>query len=376
LENFDEYRQAESIEFLRTLHDRHLFATEDPDRPDAAADEPESLAARRQRVRAMSAADKEELQRAEERFADLDAAERQRLWKLQDDLQQAADGAQLRSVMRRYHEWLKTLSAYGRAELAELEPAGRIAWIQRRLEEERTHRAARPPSSKDMDKLLQWMKEYAASHESQLLAALSEAERKELGGSQPMRARRAFWQAWQHWQAAEPGQLPAMVSDKDLASLRARLSPEVRERLEAIPPDRQWQLVIRWLAQSMQHPVALRGLHGPLTGADDKRLADFFEKDLTDQQRDWLLGLPGEEMQQQLQRLFFQRQFFGRNRPPGRPGFRPDDARRGHPPGTRPPPDRPPRNEPPPEKAQPEKNQSEKAQPKQPAADKAPPAHA
>jgi hypothetical protein len=380
LENFDEYRQAESVEFLRMLRDQHLFAADNLDRPEAASDKLESLAARERRVRAMSAADQEELQRAEERFADLDAAERQRLWKLHDDLQQAPDAAGLRSVLHRYHEWLKTLSAFARAELVELEPAGRIPWIQRRLEEEQAHRAARPPNSKDMDKLLHWMAEYAASHESQLLASLSEAERKELAGLSPrMRARRAFWQAWQHWQAAEPGKLPPMLSDKDLAALRTRLSPEVRKRLEALPSDRQWQLVIRWLAQSMQHPIALRGLHGPLTGADDKRLADFFEKDLTDQERDWLLGLPGEEMQQQLQRLFFQRQFRNRTRAPGRPGFRPDDAHRGFPPG------RPPRNEPPPEKAspekpqpekpQPEKTQPEKTQPKNPPPDKSPPSH-
>jgi hypothetical protein len=220
--------------------------------------------------------------------------------------------------------------------------------------------------------LLQWMAEYAASHESQFLASLPEAERKELAGlSQPMRARRAFYLAWQRWQATEPGKLPPTLTDKDLAALRARLSSELRTRLEALPPDRQWQLVTRWLAQTMQHPLALRRLHGPLSGADDKRLADFFEKGLTDQQRDWLLGLPSEEMQQQLQRLFFQREFI-KSRPAGRPGFRP---------GNRPPPNRPPWDEPPSEKKQPEKTPPEKARPKKSDSDKAatnksPPEHA
>ncbi len=366
LENFDEYRQAESIEFLRMLRDRRLPAADAPDRPETAADVPVGLEARRQAVRAMSAADKEDLQWAEERFADLDAVGRQRLWKLHDDLQQAPDAAGLRWVMRRYHEWLRTLSAYARAELAELEPAARIAWIQRQLDEERAHRDVHRPSVRDMEKLLQWMKEYAVSHESQLLESLPEAKRKELAGSsRTMRALQAFWQAWQRWQATEPGKLPPLVTDQDLAALRARLGPEARRRLDAAGPDRQWQLVIRWLGQSIQYPLALRRLHGPLTGADDKQLADFFEKDLTDQQRDSLLGLPGDEMHQQLQRLYFQGRSF-RTRPPGRSGRHADDSHRGRPPGPRPPPDRHPPDEPPPEKGQPEKAQPQKASDKSP----------
>ena len=62
------------------------------------------------------------------------------------------------------------------------------------------------------------------------------------------------------------------------------------------------------------HGFAARGTY-------DKRLAEFFEKEISDEDRDWLLGLPGEEMQQQLQRLFLTR-----TRPAGRPGsHRPDE---------------------------------------------------
>ena len=69
LENFDEYRQVESIEFLRELRDKGLFSAEDADRPrrrEAAT--VEDLPARRRRVEGMGLAEKEELLRSEERF--------------------------------------------------------------------------------------------------------------------------------------------------------------------------------------------------------------------------------------------------------------------------------------------------------------------
>ena len=46
LENFDEYRQAESIDFLRMLREQRLFAADGSERPEAAADKPEGLATR------------------------------------------------------------------------------------------------------------------------------------------------------------------------------------------------------------------------------------------------------------------------------------------------------------------------------------------
>ena len=39
-------------------------------------------------------------------------------------------------------------------------------------------------------------------------------------------------------------------------------------------------------------------------GINDQDLARFFEKDLTDQQRDHLLSLPNEDMQRELRQLY------------------------------------------------------------------------
>ena len=63
LENFDEYRQVESIEFLRDLRDKGLFSAGGSEASDAAATKAETLPARRRRVEGMGLAEKEELLR-------------------------------------------------------------------------------------------------------------------------------------------------------------------------------------------------------------------------------------------------------------------------------------------------------------------------
>ena len=46
---------------------------------------------------------------------------------------------------------------------------------------------------------------------------------------------------------------------------------------------------------------------GYFSKADDEPLADFFEHELSDEERDRLLSLPGDEMQRELQRLYLTR---------------------------------------------------------------------
>ena len=134
------------------------------------------------------------------------------------------------------------------------------------------------------------------------------------------------------------------MTDADLTRLRAQLSPQARKRLEDLPtPQQQWEQVAAWIRHGMHPPGAARGMHGPPTNADDERLATFFEKVLTDEERDRLLSLPGEEMQRQLQRLYLTR-----TRPPGGPGRRPDGFNRPRRPGDDRPPKQPPDKPPPP----------------------------
>jgi hypothetical protein len=284
----------------------------------------------------MSPDRKEQLRRAEERFLSLAPGEQQRLRQLDSELQAGPDAAKLQSLMYRYCDWLKALPLYSRGELAELPPDKRLMSVKR-LGEELAREGGRRLGGKDVEALWQWMNDCATRHEAALLETLSEPERKRLSEfRQPMLHRMVFgqmWQVWQRGQLADAGKLPPWMTDADLARLRAQLSSPARKRLEDLPTaQRQWEQVAAWIHHGMHPPGAARGMHGP-PNADDERLANFFEKELTDEERDWLLSLPGEVMQRHLQRLYLTR-----SRPAGGPGRHPDGFNRPRRPvGERPP---------------------------------------
>jgi len=308
LENLDEYRQIEGMEFLHLLHTSGLFSAENADRPDGDASGSEgSISRRRQYVESLGPSAKARLLRRQERFAGLPLDQQQRLRQLHEQLQRDPEADALRTVISRYGEWLEGLSSSGRAELADLQPADRVQWVKKRLQAERMREGGRRPGGKDMKAIMKWANKYATRHEASFLATLPEKQRKRLAEMSPsMRHRMVFGQMWQRWRSAGFTK-PPLATDEDLLQLRATLSPSLRKRLEALPPDQQWGLVARWLREGMRHPWGPRGMHGPLPKADDARLAEFFETGLTGAQRDRLLGLPGEQMQRELQRLFLLR---------------------------------------------------------------------
>lgn len=329
LENLDEYRQTDDIEFLRLLQKEGLFTKDTGETPAAIAVYPEeSLAERRQRIESMTPDAKEHLLRLQGRFAALDETQRQQLRRLDEAIRQATDAAELRQIMGRYCAWLRSLPSYTRAELVEMKPADRIKAVSKRCQDE-VRNEGRRFGSKDADVFVRWMREHAAQHEAQFVETLSDSQRKKLADlSLPMRHRMAFWEMWQQWQSEGPGKPPFGMTDDDLSKLRGELSPELRSRLESLPTAEQWRRVAAWLRYAMRQNAAARSMHGPPSPADDERLAKFFETGLSDAERDRLLGMSGEEMQRELQRLFLMRE---------RPF---DGPRHGRPPGDRPPPKR------------------------------------
>lgn len=335
LENLDEYRQAQSIEFLRKLRQSGLFdgAGAEGTTPAATptmAEETDSMVDRRRRVESMSLEAKRELQRSAERFAGLAPEERQRLRNLHENLHSDLDADRLRRIMHGYCEWLNSLDSYSRMELAEMTPDNRVASVKRRLEMEKRREGARRPGGKDMGVLREWMAAFVARHEAALLATLPEEQRKQISMFKEDQRRRQMMlmQLSQRWQTAAPGRLPPVMTEADLANLRKRLSAETRKRLEDQSPDKQWQLVHGWLLWGWWHPGDGRRPGGPQSRDDDERLAEFFEKGLSDEERDRLLAMPGEEMQRELQQMFI-----NRVRMPKGPGGHPDAGRHNNRPG-------------------------------------------
>ncbi|MBU4399572.1 MAG: hypothetical protein KKE86_09595 [Planctomycetes bacterium] len=306
LERFDEYRHVESVEFLRLLRDEGLFSEKDADPPEADLDY--SPAERHRRVAGMDSDEKELLRLVEERFNNLTPNERQRMRQLLEALRNDADADRLQAIMQRYCDWLKTLSSYSRASLAELDPKDRVQWIKKRLRLERLRKNGGRLDGDDLMKLREWVVEHAAKYQKQYLESLSETQRKRLSELNPRTRRRVvFEQMLQQWRADDSKIPLPMMNDEEMKLLRERLSPRAKKRLEAVPPAMQWKMAAGWLWQGMRRPGSFKDPHSAPTKDDDERLARFFEKELSGEQRDRLLGMSVEDMQRELHRLFLMR---------------------------------------------------------------------
>jgi hypothetical protein len=306
LDRLDEYRQVDSIEFLHRLRDAGLFTQGAVELPKGLVTDDESLADRRQRVEKMGLDEKEQLVKAEDRFAGLPPVDQQRLRRLHDDLQNDPDAVQLGAIMHRYYEWLKPLPPLTAADLTEGQPEERIALVKKRLQEELQRDGGLRPSAKDLAALRNWLDDCATHREADFVKFLNnEQERKRFTESgKPLRHQMVLgFLRWQ-WLMPSPGKLPPLMTNDDISRLREKLSPAMRKQLEGKAPAEQWRLVTAWLRPGFRRPGEDRRQHGPLSQSDDDRLAEFFEKVLSDEDRDRLLSMPGEEMQWELQRLF------------------------------------------------------------------------
>ncbi len=99
------------------------------------------------------------------------------------------------------------------------------------------------------------------------------------------------------------------------------LPPFVRAELLALPPVERVERVERLRRRGPQlsrHRWPGRSPRGHPFGPEERQLAEFFEKELSDAEFDRLLALPAEEWQRELQQLYRQR----RQGAPAPPGFR------------------------------------------------------
>ncbi len=314
----------------------------------------------RGRVESMTPAQKHELAQRRQRFAALEPDEQDQLRRLHDQIERDPNSPELRRVMSRYYEWLKTLPPYVRAELAELPMAERVERI-RKLRDEERRQQAKQLGTGDAEVLRKWMESVIGRHEDQIIRALPEPMRQRLDGMEASMRRRAIMGALlMRWHSTGPGKTPP-IPERELAELRSKLSVSARGSLESLSPVDQWRMVSGWSRQVSRHrSFGRRPGHGEPSKGDqsktDEELAQFFEHELSAKQRDRLLGLPAEQMQQELWRMymFWQKGSEGSPRRPGdsrRGKPRPFDQRHGPPrfmrggPPDRQPSDRPPKPE-------------------------------
>ncbi len=259
----------------------------------AGADE--GLEQRRARVAAMSPEEKAALQARWERYQRLPPAERQRIAQLHAAIEADPQAERLRGAMRRYVEWLGKQPPYVRGQLVEMPVAERVRALRK---------LAADVSPEDRRKAVEWLDQQVAVLEAKAAQAIP-GDRRQFLARMPAEQRRRFW-VLMLLERSRHGDLAKIfpIDPSALAELRGRLSPEGRRRLENETPEDQLEIVFQWIRTEFGWQWG-RGRVFPQV--DEDRLIEFFEKEITPEQRDYLLNLSGEEMQRELRKMYFAR---------------------------------------------------------------------
>ncbi len=312
LESIDLYDQGNSIEFLRKLERAGVFDQE-PDgaeavsTPDTSADD--ELDERRAEIERMTPLERQHLRHNQERFAKYSTADRQRMLRLLDDLDNDPHEDELRRVMIRYHEWLDTLALSARSELADLSPDQRIDKItalKRQQLADRANELQEAPSQKDLQLIVRRIEDFAWQNRQALLATLSPARQQYLAGLDEANERRALlWLAVHQWQPGGKAKAPQWEAGAQ-GELLGQLSLGAQRRLGTLGGDKEKQKLIgSWIQTALRHRVESGGIRQALPPIDAAELQRFFRDELTSQQRERMLLLARDQRHRLLLRMYF-----------------------------------------------------------------------
>jgi hypothetical protein len=297
LENFDQYREIDSIDFLRAVNDEKLFAEDAA--PATGPGAVETLSQRRRQVQAMSAEQRDDLFRSEQQFHALPPQDQQRIRDLHDQIDSAADREMLRATLNRYCKWIEAQPPFRRAKLLDRKKTLKenIATIKEFLAKQSPTKDLRL-DDRSRRALAAWLDHYIAEHGIESLSQGPHAgnprfllEKQQIAKLPPDRQqviiREILLRRWQ--MGGTSGQMP--ISAHEMAGLRAGLSPELRAKLEAKTPADQTRIIAAWLRETASHEL-------------DEQLVDFFEKTISDAERDRLMSLPSDEMYESLSKQY------------------------------------------------------------------------
>jgi hypothetical protein len=302
-QDLDPYRQAGDVEFLRQLKNDDVFPPEVATLglTGSGAASADSLDERRRQIAAMPAEKHAELARQEARFAAFDADEQDRLRRFDAELSADRDEAELRGVMRAYHEWLKTLEPAEREELRRLSTGERVAGVKE-LHQKQAERAARRLDPPDLEVFAAWFEEHVRGQ------ATNEQLRRWAKIPAGSRGGWVVWEMWGKMHGDRPRTRPSLdLTEEQIASLRERLSAQAQKRLDALAThvERQ-ELIGGWVRQMLREQWSRGGRARPNVSQAD--LQHFFESKLTPDEQHELLVLPDEERERILLLRYHQAQ--------------------------------------------------------------------
>jgi hypothetical protein len=247
---------------------------------------------RRKWIEALSVDQRAELAAKFDRFEKLNPApaSQDRLRTLEHDIAASGDREQLETTLAAYAVWIQSRSPGDKLELRELPTADRLLKVKRMLDESK-RAARRQLSLEDEQALQETILSIVEERRGELVQEVRrqghpDPERRLAGRSAAQVALVIIWGDMQNDQRRR------QLQDR----LTARLSPEAQEHLDGLEGRRRtWQLV-SWIYDALEPKFGSRNLE------------QFFAEELTNDQREYLLGLPLTEMEAQLQQMYMRSQ--------------------------------------------------------------------
>ena len=280
------------------------------------------LAQRRAHIESMSAVEKENLRRNYQRFLELDEDERQKLRDLHAKITTGSERERLSSVMRLYHQWLKSLTAGERLQLLDLPADQRLRAIKRLIErQERDQFQAlvqKPLSVKDREAIMDWLAVLALERlppgEQQRLRAIHQPMRRRMEIMAVYRRRTSGMNDVRFLERLKP-------SSEERKELVARLSQSAQDTIVALKDDSEKKRLIQgWVN------AAIFSRRGNRPKIDIEALDEFFTN-LDAAERDYLNNLPPDRKRKELEQLYMRNRMRRYGDPRGT--FGPPPRRRG-----------------------------------------------
>lgn len=343
IQNVDIYTQFQSVQFLQQLH--HRLGEDVP----LDSVETERVEAKLAEFQLVSAVDRREdwlesLLPAEQvtlrakfnRFRDLPTQQQTELRDLHQQIEASADREQLLRTMYRYQQWLNELAPSEQFEVRETPDSDRARRIAREME-----RAAFEQEFKLTPEQLEKLSKHVLPHIMKVVRQRQKAFKQNISRS-PSHVR-MYYESLSKQEQAQRVFLSALRDSPDRMDafnevIVEALPPEMQPAFEKLLPEDKGPIVMGWLMQARRQAMAGRhsskdGRHGDVS---EQELSDFFVK-LDPAEKERLLALPRDKMQQQLKSLYlgqssrrWQRPFERGNRPP-HPARPPSEGgRRGH----------------------------------------------
>ena len=253
----------------------------------------------RQRIQSLSTRERSELQQKVDRFRSLSDQDKRRFRSLHNQIAKQKDSDRLNGVLGRYYQWLKTLPAAKRAELAAMSDQERMAAIKRlrEREHEQSFRTAmrNQLSHEDSRIIFNFLREYVSENQSIFLKRLPEPTVKRLDRmTNPVLRKRAMVMALSYHRDSVELPIP---SAEDFQILLSQLTEPTRQRVGPVirDPENHREEIEKWMTS------ALTALARP--PIQEGQIMKFFNE-LPEDRKQKLEKLPRDQMLRELRRQF------------------------------------------------------------------------